>query len=195
MSVALFDPDAPQAERAAVEARAGELVRDEYGAAPGLDPAAARRLGELLGRRRALFESWEKRVSARGLSLVDTNGRTVQRSLTRPVLATVDRIGVKPRFDDSSGLAEGSEAGFDDIAVAPTGEAIAKPGLKWTMSKVDTNYQWFRDGSQWKWEASSYPAPSAPTAFTLREWTPTRMVAPPAPKGESVHVAGTNSPH
>ena len=87
------------------------------------------------------------------LRLVDTNGRTVERSLTRPVLADVDRIGLKPRFDPAEGLAEGSEAAFDVIAVAPTGEAIAKPGLNWRLSRVETNYQWYRDGGTWKWEA------------------------------------------
>ena len=87
------------------------------------------------------------------LRLVDTNGRTVERSLTRPVLADVDRIGIKPQFDDGDGLAEGSEAGFDIIAVAPTGETIAKTGLNWTLSRVETNYQWYRDSGTWKWEA------------------------------------------
>ncbi len=53
------------------------------------------------------------------MRLVDTNGRAVERSLTRPVMATVDRIGVKPRFDPDSGLADGSDAAFDVIAVAP----------------------------------------------------------------------------
>jgi uncharacterized protein YfaS (alpha-2-macroglobulin family) len=87
------------------------------------------------------------------LRLVDTNGRTVQRSLTRPVLADVDRIGIRPRFDAGEGLAEGSAAGFDIIAVAPTGKTIAKPGLAWRLSRVETNYQWYRDGGTWKWEA------------------------------------------
>ncbi|MFT3769570.1 MAG: hypothetical protein QM820_29390 [Minicystis sp.] len=72
-SVRLFDPEAtavPAEERAAVEARAGELARAEYGALPGLDAAAAARLGETLGRRRALVEALEKRADARGLALV-----------------------------------------------------------------------------------------------------------------------------
>lgn len=70
--IALFDPDdtsvAP-ATRDAVETRAGELVRAEYGSAPGLDAGRAERLGRLLTRRRELFEGFDKRVSARGLTL------------------------------------------------------------------------------------------------------------------------------
>ena len=30
---------------------------------------------------------------------------------------------------------------------------FAKPGLTWTMSRVDVTYQWYRDGGNWKWEA------------------------------------------
>jgi len=87
------------------------------------------------------------------LRLVDTNGRTVERSLTRAVLADVDRIGLKPRFNEADGLAEGSDAAFDVIVVAPTGESIAKPGLGWRLSRIETNYQWYRDNGVWKWEA------------------------------------------
>ncbi|MBE0578383.1 alpha-2-macroglobulin family protein [Devosia sp.] len=87
------------------------------------------------------------------LRLVDSNGRTIERSISRPVLATVDRIGIKPTFSDASGLAEGSEASFDIIAVSPEGDAIAKTGLSWTISRIDTNYQWYRNGSTWQWEA------------------------------------------
>ncbi|UXN74924.1 hypothetical protein N8D56_08030 [Devosia sp. A8/3-2] len=87
------------------------------------------------------------------LRLVDTNGRTVERSLTRPVLADVDRIGIKPAFTDATGLEEGAKAEFDIMTVSPEGETIAKTGLNWTLSRIETNYQWYRDGSTWKWEA------------------------------------------
>jgi uncharacterized protein YfaS (alpha-2-macroglobulin family) len=87
------------------------------------------------------------------LRLVDSNGRAIQRSVTRPVQADIDRIGVKPRFDDASGLGEGVEAAFDVIAVAPTGETVARAGLNWTLSRVETTYQWYRQSGTWRWEA------------------------------------------
>ncbi|MEQ1899286.1 MAG: alpha-2-macroglobulin family protein [Devosia sp.] len=87
------------------------------------------------------------------MRLVDTNGRTVERSLSRPVLADVDRIGLKPQFDEYDGIEEGTSAGFDVITVAPTGEPVAKTGLNWTLSRIETNYQWYRDNGVWKWEA------------------------------------------
>lgn len=87
------------------------------------------------------------------LRLVDSNGRTVERNLTRPVLADSDRIGIRPKFAAGDGLQEDSQAGFDIIAVSPEGKAVAKPGLKWTLSRVETNYQWYRDNGTWRWEA------------------------------------------
>ncbi|MEO8756610.1 MAG: alpha-2-macroglobulin family protein [Devosia sp.] len=85
------------------------------------------------------------------LRLVDSNGRTVERSLTRPVLADGNRIGIKPQFD-GSGLQQGSAAGFDVITVAPDGKPAATAGLSWTLSKVETNYQWYRENGTWKWQ-------------------------------------------
>ena len=49
-------------------ARANELVRREYGeGAP--DPAAARRVGDLLARRKRLFARWDEALAARGISI------------------------------------------------------------------------------------------------------------------------------
>ncbi len=87
------------------------------------------------------------------LRLVDTNGRTIERSLSRPVQAEADRIGIKPVFSDPTGLASGSQAQFDIIAVAPDGAAVARSGLNWTLSRLETSYQWYRNGSAWQWEA------------------------------------------
>ena len=86
------------------------------------------------------------------LRLVDSNGRTIERSISRPVLADGNRLGIKPVFSDATGLQEGSEAQFDIIAVSPEGEAVAESGINWSISRVETNYQWYRNGSTWQWE-------------------------------------------
>ncbi len=87
------------------------------------------------------------------LTLLDTNGQSIQHTLTRPVLATVNRIGIKPKFDPDSGLAQGSSAGFDVVTVDPQGQSVAEQGLTWSLSRIDTNYQWYREDGVWKWEA------------------------------------------
>ncbi len=86
------------------------------------------------------------------MRLIDSNGRPVTRTLTRPVLADTNRIGIKPAFSGSE-LGEGSEAGFDIITVAPDGTLAAENGLTWTLSRITTTYQWYRDAGTWKWEA------------------------------------------
>ncbi|WP_417310677.1 alpha-2-macroglobulin family protein [Devosia sp.] len=85
--------------------------------------------------------------------LIDSNGRTVERSLSRPILADGTRLGIKPQFDSDGDLAKGDTASFDIVAVAPDGDAVAADGLAWTLSRIETNYQWYRDGGAWKWEA------------------------------------------
>ncbi len=89
------------------------------------------------------------------LRLRDSNGRTIERSLSRPVLADMERIGIKPGFEPGSGPARGSEAGFEIISVAPDGETTAIDGVGWTLSRIETDYQWYREGGSWKWEAIS----------------------------------------
>jgi hypothetical protein len=55
--------------RVAVEKRAGELVRSEYGATPGLDTGMAEKMGRLLSRRQALVLGWQKALAARRIVL------------------------------------------------------------------------------------------------------------------------------
>mgnify|MGYP001041107820 CR=1 FL=1 len=86
------------------------------------------------------------------LRLVDTNGRTVERTISRPVMAGGNRIGLKPQFADASGIQQGTNAGFDVIAVDPDNKLTAMSGLNWTLSKIDSTYQWYRDNGVWKWE-------------------------------------------
>lgn len=87
------------------------------------------------------------------LRLIDTSGRSVERAITRLVLADGLRLGIKPVFSDATGLGEGSKAEFEIIAVSPEGEAVAETGISWRLSRIETNYQWYRSGSTWNWEA------------------------------------------
>ncbi len=85
--------------------------------------------------------------------LIDTSGRAIQRNLTRPVTPLTDLIGLKPQFSEDDGLDEGSNAAFDVIVVGTDGKQKAEAGLAWSLSRIETNYQWYRDGGNWKWEA------------------------------------------
>ncbi len=111
------------------------------------------------------------------LRLIDSNGRPVERSLTRPLMAETDRIGIKPAFAGTE-LGEGSEAGFDVIAVAPDGTLTAKAGLDWTLSRITTDYQWYRQGGTWKWEAITTTTRVASGTVDASADAPVRISAP-----------------
>ena len=80
----------------------------------------------------------------------EAGGRAVERSLTLPVKADGPRLGIKPEFDGD--LSENAIGNFHVIAVDANGQKQAMSGLKWKLLKVERDYQWYRDGSSWKFE-------------------------------------------
>lgn len=82
--------------------------------------------------------------------LVEGSGRPVERSLTLPIAASRARIGVRPLFDGA--VEEGGNAGFEIILIDPDGRRIAPDGLRWTLSRLTTDFQWYESGGSWKSE-------------------------------------------
>lgn len=85
------------------------------------------------------------------IRMAESGGRAVERKLTIPVAPTGAMIGVKPLFNDRS-VAEGDPAGFDIAFVAPDGKALAREGLRYELLKIESRYQWYRQGSSWEYE-------------------------------------------
>ncbi|MDX3975827.1 MAG: alpha-2-macroglobulin family protein [Shinella sp.] len=84
------------------------------------------------------------------LRMTEAGGRAVERSLTLPVKATGPMIGIKPEFKDE--LTENSVANFNVVAVGADGAKQAMQGMPWKLLAVERNYQWYRDGSSWRYE-------------------------------------------
>ncbi|MFB9949704.1 alpha-2-macroglobulin family protein [Rhizobium puerariae] len=80
----------------------------------------------------------------------EAGGRAVERSITLPVKPDGARIGIKPEF--SGDLAENSVGNFTVIVVDPAGGKQTMRGLSWKLVKIDRDYQWYRDGSSWRFE-------------------------------------------
>ena len=59
------------------------------------------------------------------IRMAETGGRAVERSLTLPVTPDTAMIGVKPVFSGRS-LADGTNADFDVVMVAPDGSKLSK---------------------------------------------------------------------
>lgn len=84
------------------------------------------------------------------LRVVDDNGRPVERSLTLPLASGQSRIGVKPLFEGS--VEEDGNARFDVIAVGADGKPIPLQGIRWTLSRVNTSFQWYESDGSWDYE-------------------------------------------
>tara|TARA_R100001129_G_scaffold173655_2_gene145353 strand:+ start:5131 stop:10584 length:5454 start_codon:yes stop_codon:yes gene_type:complete len=111
------------------------------------------------------------------VELRETGGRAVERSITVPVRSDEAKIGIKPAFDgDRTG--ENTTAAFSLIAVDAEGERIAMPGTEWSLVKVERNYQWYRTGSSWNYEAVDYSTEIADGTIDLATDEPARVEAP-----------------
>ena len=93
------------------------------------------------------------------MRLAEPGGRAVERSLTLPITPTAPMIGVKPLFSGKS-LGEGDNATFDVAMVSSDGKMLDRKGLRYELLKVETRYQWYRQGSSWEYE---------PTKLTRRD--------------------------
>lgn len=84
--------------------------------------------------------------------IADGAARPVERRLTVPVRPDGPVIGIKPLFEDEVG--EGSEAGFEVIALSPDLQPLDMQ-VKWTLNRVRTHYQWYQLYGNWNWEPTT----------------------------------------
>ncbi|MDI7861986.1 alpha-2-macroglobulin family protein [Rhizobiaceae bacterium n13] len=80
----------------------------------------------------------------------EAGGRAVERKLTLPIAPQGPMIGIKPEF--SGALAENSVARFHVATIAGDGTKLPMQQLSWKLIAVERNYQWYRDGSSWRYE-------------------------------------------
>ncbi|RUO98415.1 alpha-2-macroglobulin [Hyphomicrobium sp.] len=86
------------------------------------------------------------------VKLREDGGRTIERNLTLPVDLKLQRIGIKPLFDNLS-APEGQNAEFNVVLLGADGKAQAASDLTWTLTRLDTNWQWYRRDGAWTYEA------------------------------------------
>jgi uncharacterized protein YfaS (alpha-2-macroglobulin family) len=85
----------------------------------------------------------------------ENGGRAVERTLNLEVESDAIMLGIKPHFDDGQ-VHQGGVAGFSIIAIDPDASPVDLPGLTWSLVKVDRNYQWYRNGSGWRYETVEF---------------------------------------
>ncbi len=88
----------------------------------------------------------EARVTVR---LAEGSGRPVERRVSRLLTPSSQMIGVKPMFDGVAG--EGTDARFQLVGV---GADLAPEPMtaRWTLTRIETNYQWYQEYGNWNWE-------------------------------------------
>jgi hypothetical protein len=81
--------------------------------------------------------------------VAEGSGRPVERRISRLLSPSSAMIGVKPLFDEV--VSEGSDARF---ALLGVGADLAPTPMKvrWTMTRLETQYQWYQNGGNWNWE-------------------------------------------
>src|SRR3546814_4635653 len=84
------------------------------------------------------------------IRLQEAGGRAVERILSLPVKPDSARIGIKPEF--TGDLPENSVANFHVIALDQDSKRTAMADLSWKLFKVEQDYQWYREGSAWRYE-------------------------------------------
>ncbi len=81
-------------------------------------------------------------------------GRPVERSDTRLVMPDQPILGIRKLFDGNT-VAQDSDARFEVIAVAPDMTRAAMPA-RWVLTRIETDYVWYRSGSRWNWEVVTH---------------------------------------
>ena len=83
--------------------------------------------------------------------MAEPGGRAVEHTVTLPVTAGGNMIGIKPLFSGRS-LGDGTNATFDVAMVAPNGAAIAQSGLHYELLRISTHYQFYKRDNEWHFE-------------------------------------------
>ncbi len=82
------------------------------------------------------------------VEVYEFGGRPVIKSVTLPIRREGMTLGIKPDFANNE-VADGSEAGFEVIALDSAGQRIAQPKLQYRLVKEDWDYNWFYSGGSW----------------------------------------------
>ncbi|MGC1358638.1 MAG: alpha-2-macroglobulin [Xanthobacteraceae bacterium] len=107
----------------------------------------------------------------------EPGGRAVEHSITLPVTPGGNMIGVKPQFSGRS-LADGGNAAFDVVTVAPNGTTVAQRGLRFELLRIETRYQFYKRDGNWHYEAVKTTKRVADGSIDTTADKPARISAP-----------------
>lgn len=85
------------------------------------------------------------------ISAAETGGRAVTRTIVMPILPKGNAVGIKALFNENE-IGNGDTAKFAVILATGQGKRLARSGLKWQLSRITRNYQWFFKDGRWAYE-------------------------------------------
>ena len=88
------------------------------------------------------------------LRLREPSGRTIERSVSLPVMPGAPVIGIKPEADKV--LERGGVANFQVVQLDAAGKPVAVKGLAWQLKKVERSYQWYGRNGSWSYDPVVY---------------------------------------
>lgn len=121
--------------------------------------------------------------------MAEAGGRAVERKITLPIAPKEAMLGVKPLFSGRS-VGEGENANFDVVFVAPDGKQLARNGLRYELLKIESRYQWYRQGSSWQFEPVKSTKRVADGDLTIVAERPSRIALQPQPGRYRLDVKG-----
>ncbi|MDE2183938.1 MAG: alpha-2-macroglobulin family protein [Alphaproteobacteria bacterium] len=86
------------------------------------------------------------------VAIHEPGGRATAKTVEIPVQNQKVLIGIRADFDGMS-VAEGQRAGFEAVALDPSGKRIALNGVTYSWVREDTTYQWYQDNGGWKYKS------------------------------------------
>ena len=110
------------------------------------------------------------------LRVREGSGRPVEREATRVLMPRTPVIGIKPAFADGV-VPEGTEAGFDLIALGPDAAQVDLP-VTWVLNRIETDYQWYSLYGEWNWEETTRRIRVAEGQAALTAAGPARVSVP-----------------
>ena len=126
------------------------------------------------------------------IRMTEAGGRAVERKFVLPVAPNAAMIGVKPLFQDKS-VAEGDNANFDVAFVSPEGTSLARSGLRYELLKIESRYQWYRQGYSWDYEPVKTTRRVADGDLTIAADKPARLSFAPQPGRYRLDVKSTDA--
>lgn len=121
--------------------------------------------------------------------MAEAGGRAVERKVTLPIAPKEAMLGVRPLFSGKS-VGEGENANFDVVFVAPDGKALPRNGLRYELLKIESRYQWYRQGSSWEFEPVKSTKRVADGDLAIVAERPSRIALQPQPGRYRLDVKG-----